>query len=198
MFKCHGRVKLKLITDIGDRPSHCLGNTEHVCNSMSDSDAIRKLIVRNFRLLDHHRPILTRFRIDRVIGNERILDYSIVGVVNGLEIVLLVMKHHQVLKPEPLFYFTVGFTRSHFRVALDEDSLKIGCLIGVVVSIDLIRVLDALHLIFCQLTVAFKPTMQGEEIVAVVLLRARPVLQSLESHGAATVPGFHPKLYRAV
>ena len=40
--------------------------------------------------------------------------------------------------------------------------------------------------------------MQGEKICAVVLFRAWPVLQSLESHGAATVPGFHPELYSTV
>ena len=57
-----------------------------------------------------------------MIRDKRILDYSVVRVVNGLKIVLLVMKHHQVLKLEPLFYFTVRFARSLVRVALDEDS----------------------------------------------------------------------------
>ena len=64
-----------------------------------------------------------------MLGNKRILDYSAVRVVDGLEIVLLVLEHHHVFKLEPLIYFSITFTSAFARVALDEDSLKIGCLI---------------------------------------------------------------------
>ena len=83
-----------------------------------------------------------------MLRNKRVLNYSVVWVVDGLKKVLLVLEHHHVLKLEPPFYFIVRFTRSFAWVALDEDSLKIGCLIGIIVSIDLIWILDALHLIF--------------------------------------------------
>ena len=131
-----------------------------------------------------------------MLRNKRILDYSIVWTINGLEIVLLVLEHRHVFKLEPLIYFIIRFALSLARIALDEDSLKIGCLIRIIVSIDLIWVLNALHFI-SELSKAFIPKMQGEKISVEVFLRARPVPQ-LREIDAASVPRFDPKLHSTV
>ena len=146
MLKCYNRVPFELVSYIGQSASWSLLNPKHFLDTWGESNAIWDLVEVNFWLLDQHWPILPCIGVNSVPWDKRILDNSVTHWVNRLEIVLLVVEYNEVFELEPFIDLIVSLAIiSLVWIALDEDGLEVWSYVRIIVAVDAVLLINALH-----------------------------------------------------